>query len=379
MEAQKSDCPAISVIIPLYNVEQYVGECLDSLLTQTFQNFEIIVVDDGSTDSSPAVVESYAPKFGGRLRLMHTEKNSGGCAVPRNVGLPFSRGEYLYFMDADDTITPTAFEELYTAAKKFDADLVRCEKYYEVPQESWHDAEFRKQLKPYNYLTGEKIFVTEPLIWTDNFEERIKFFSQRKLMWNVFVQLVRRDLMFGNKIKFCDIFAEDMIFTICGLCSAKKYVVLPNVFYNYRIRKNSISTAQTELTSRLFRQLKALKIGVKYLDDFWNGREFFSRRPDLKHALLSVFVNEMLDYFQGIYTKIPAYAIDEILRKEFTDGDNTALTTFIFGAMNVYRSQLVLTKRRIAVLENEMQSDRRQLIQAQQRIAALEKELHRVK
>ena len=119
--------PAISVIIPLYNAERYIGETLDSLLAQTFQDFELIVVDDCSTDSSCAVVENYAERFGGRLKLTRTIKNTGSGTEPRNLGLTLSRGEYVYFMDNDDAVTPTALDELYALAKKFDADaLARC-------------------------------------------------------------------------------------------------------------------------------------------------------------------------------------------------------------------------------------------------------------
>lgn len=106
--------PAISVIIPLYNAEKYLSDCLDSLLDQTFSDFEIIVVDDCSTDNSVAIVESYAPKFNGRLILTATKKNSGNAGyTARNKGFLFSRGEYVFFMDADDMIIETALEELY--------------------------------------------------------------------------------------------------------------------------------------------------------------------------------------------------------------------------------------------------------------------------
>ena len=81
---KKFSFPAISVIIPMYNTEKYVGDCLNSLLEQTFQNFEVIIVDDCSTDNSVAVVENYRERFGGRLTLAHTEENSGGGGyVPR--------------------------------------------------------------------------------------------------------------------------------------------------------------------------------------------------------------------------------------------------------------------------------------------------------
>ena len=109
--------PAISVIIPLFNAARHIGECLDSLLAQTFTDFELIVVDDCSTDSSPTIVQSYAEKFGGRLKFYSNEKNSGPGAS-RNKGLMLSRGEYIYCLDADDMYTPTALEESYPLAKK---------------------------------------------------------------------------------------------------------------------------------------------------------------------------------------------------------------------------------------------------------------------
>ena len=145
-----SGSPAVSVIIPLYDSEKYIAECLDSLLIQTFQDFEVIAVDDCSEDNSVAIVNDYVPKFGGRLSVVRMEKNSGYAGFPRNKGIELADGEYLYFIDADDTIAPTALEELYSQAKKFDADVVHCEKYYAVPEEFYHDAEYRKNLKPYS-------------------------------------------------------------------------------------------------------------------------------------------------------------------------------------------------------------------------------------
>ena len=123
----------ISVIIPLYNEEDYIGECLDCLLAQTFQAFEIVVVDDCSTDNSVAVVEDYMPRFNGRLKLAQTEKNSGGGGyVPRNIGLKLARGEYVYILDADDLILTTALETFYTSAILYDAEVVYTKSCYFV-------------------------------------------------------------------------------------------------------------------------------------------------------------------------------------------------------------------------------------------------------
>ncbi len=291
--------PAISVIIPLYNSERYIGDALDSLLAQTFQNFEVIVVDDCSTDSSCAVVENYAERFGGRLKLMRTIKNTGSGTEPRNFGLAYSRGEYVYFMDNDDAVTPSALKELYTHAKNFDADVVQCEKYYEIPDDRWHDAAFRAQAKPFNYLTGNKIFVTAPLIWQDNFEERLNFFSQRKLIWNYWVQLIRRNFIIENSIKAVGVIADDMIFTMCELCSAKKYVVVPNIIYHYRQRKDSLVHKNDDVAKFLTSRATMLAQGVRHLDDFLSGREFFSTPPRFEIPAVRHVHSRYADVFGG--------------------------------------------------------------------------------
>ena len=119
----------------MYNTEKYIGEALDSLLAQTFKDFEVIVVDDCSTDNGVEVVNGYAPKFNGRLQLMRMKVNSGG-GEPRNRGLHLSRGEYVFFMDADDALVSTALDELYAVAKNFAAYVVHCNRYYLSPGES---------------------------------------------------------------------------------------------------------------------------------------------------------------------------------------------------------------------------------------------------
>ena len=351
--------PAISVIIPLYNAEKYIGECLESILAQMFQDFEVIVVDDCSTDNSVAVVKSYAEKFGGRLRFVSMKKNSGGCAVPRNVGLPLSRGKYIFFIDADDIITSTALKELYSIAEEFNADVVRCEKYYGVPEKFWNHIKAGNKVNPSSYKLGD--FVDKPTLLTDNLVERVKKIYQRNFLWNAWAQLIRRDFIFENHIRFVNIVSEDVIFTICELCTAKKYILVPNVVNYYRMRENSLIhqnllRVDTKLDKHLHCWVTSIKCGVKYLDDFLNEQDFFSKRPDLKYALFEIFFNDMLRYVTGIYIKIPPYALDEILRKEFGDEDNLALTIFLFSTLNVNRLQLIQSQQRIAELEKEIHS-----------------------
>lgn len=110
----------ISIIIPVYNVEQLLGECLDSVLAQTYADLEIILVDDGSTDASPAICDEYARKDG-RIRVIHQENR--GQSAARNVGLEIARGEFIGFVDSDDYIMPDMYETLMNLHREYDADM----------------------------------------------------------------------------------------------------------------------------------------------------------------------------------------------------------------------------------------------------------------
>ena len=113
----------ISVIIPVYNVEQYLRQAVESVLTQTYQNLEIILVNDGSTDSSPEICEEYARKDA-RVKVLH--KANGGLSSARNFGMDNMHGKYFMFVDSDDTIMPETAEMLYRTTKETAADISMC-------------------------------------------------------------------------------------------------------------------------------------------------------------------------------------------------------------------------------------------------------------
>jgi len=116
--------PAVSVIVPAYNVERYLPECLDSLLAQTFADFEILVIDDGSTDGSPTIIARYAQEQPDRIRVF--SKPNGGLGDARNFGIDRAYGAYLAFVDADDVVEPTMLADLHGLAIAQGADLVIC-------------------------------------------------------------------------------------------------------------------------------------------------------------------------------------------------------------------------------------------------------------
>ena len=114
--------PRISVIIPVYNVEKYLERCVNSVLTQTMSDLEIILVDDGSPDASPAICDRYAAAET-RIRVIH--KQNGGLASARNAGLRTATGKYIFFLDSDDWLEPDGMDLLFNTAEKYQVDFVR--------------------------------------------------------------------------------------------------------------------------------------------------------------------------------------------------------------------------------------------------------------
>ena len=358
----KSSYLAVSIIIPLYNAEKYIGDCFDSILAQTFQNFEVIVVDDCSTDKSCAIVDSYAKKFDGRLKLVHTRKNSGSATEPRNLGIDYSRGEYLYFMDNDDVIMPTGLEELYTLAKEYNADVVQCEKNYGATTETIHDLERIKKTKPSVYPSGDKIFITKPTLLDEDLAKRAADFGRKWLTWSIWLQLIRRDFVVKNQLRFVGVALDDMLFTICEICSAERYLVVPNVIYVHRGRPDSLLWQDNDKAEKfLHSRITMLKEGIGYLDKYLDDRQAFSNRPDLKYAMFNMLAQDIFGHLLSVYTKMPPFALDELLRKELAEGDNVALNSFIFSMANIHFLQAFQLQQfaakaqaRIAELENEL-------------------------
>ncbi|MBR3747179.1 MAG: glycosyltransferase family 2 protein [Selenomonadaceae bacterium] len=189
--------PAISVIIPMYNAEKYLPVCLESILAQTFTDFELLVVDDCSTDSSYAIAESYLERFGGRLKIISLPQNTGSGAVPRNVGLDLSRGKYVYFMDADDFLLDTALETFFDYAENYQADVVCLEKAFEccaepVPEDFTHEIS----------LIPPRFDVNAPTLETDDIDERVEKFLKLSIGHTPWLKFIRRNLLVDNEIKF---------------------------------------------------------------------------------------------------------------------------------------------------------------------------------
>lgn len=115
--------PTISIIVPIYNVDQYLHKCIDSILNQSFQQFELLLINDGSTDQSGEICDEYS-LIDDRIRVIH--KENGGVSSARNIGIDMADGEYIAFVDPDDTIDPNMYEVLLNSAASFCADMTVC-------------------------------------------------------------------------------------------------------------------------------------------------------------------------------------------------------------------------------------------------------------
>lgn len=333
---EKDFMPKISVVCPMYNVEKYVGECLESLLIQTLQDFEVIIVDDCSTDNSVEVVKSYFEKFEGRLRLEKSEKNSGGCAVPRNIGLSFARGKYVLFLDSDDLLLKDALEGLYEVAEKFQADVVQCEKFYksEVPDLKG------EILNLATYQRGK--FVSEPVVEPYDITKRITDFHNFRYIWSAWAKLIRREFLEENQIKFPEILnTEDFIFAIFCLVCAKKYVRVPNVINIYRYRPGSIGHTKIDMIQYIKSWIHAMVDGFDSCDEFLSKLEFFQQNPDVKYLAFDCISQDVFVHLTRVYKSFSAGQLDEILRAEFAKSKNSSALTSFFFSMSVLHSMQI--------------------------------------
>ena len=212
----------MSVIIPVYNAEKYLRGCMDSVLSQTLRELELICVDDGSTDGSAAILEEYAEKDS-RVRVLRQENKGAGAA--RNLGIGAARGEYVAFIDADDWAEKGYCSELVQCADEHSADIVVCraQRFDDATGEPLPSDWMLKE----QYLPG-KAFAPED----------IKKYIFQFTYGQVWDKLFRHELLTANGIRFPEIrAAEDTSFAYISLLSAKRIAVQPTVLIHYRVNR----------------------------------------------------------------------------------------------------------------------------------------------
>lgn len=220
-----------SIIIPVYNVEQYLSECLDSVLRQTFPDWEAVCVNDGSTDGSLAVLHDYALKDE-RIKVISQENK--GLSGARNTGIAESKGDYLFFLDSDDWLADNSLEILSRHIDGQDFIAFNGKRVFESGETEPTDAGIVE-----NALSGWAYF------------ERYVLQSNRFAFVCVVLRLYRRTFLVENNLWFKEgIYHEDNLFTPLVCYAAQEVISIPDVLYFYRIRQGSIMTAGNVKRSR---------------------------------------------------------------------------------------------------------------------------------
>ncbi len=208
--------PKVSIIIPVYKVEEFLPECLDSVLAQTFKDFEAICVNDGSPDKCGEILAKYAKKDK-RIKVI-TQENQG-LSLVRNSGLKVAHGDYLCFLDGDDALAPTFLEKMYHQIETTNSDLVSCD----------------FQRTPFNQKLFQKRS-QKPKIYQDVFDSFLN--KKPKIISSVWGKLFRRATI--SSLLFPKVqLGEDLVYLYEALYLAKKAVYLPEKLYFYRTREDS--------------------------------------------------------------------------------------------------------------------------------------------
>ena len=242
--------PKISVIVPMYNAERFLRFCITSILEQTFKNFELILIDDCSTDRTLEIAKSFADP---RIKILQTEKNLGYPGAVRNVGIDSAIGEYIYFMDHDDVILPNAFETLTDVADKSGADAVTSTSWYV-------SSDFSNE----NDMILHKIDLSPPQPVSKNIKTRLWIeIVEQGVHFAPWLYLYRKKFLVDNKIKFPAEVAEDVFFTIDVVFATNKIFKIKFPYYVWRQSKNSASRD----ISRAYKNMKSILNLSDYLEE----------------------------------------------------------------------------------------------------------------
>lgn len=216
--------PKVSVIVPIYNVEKYLEKCINSLLSQTLEDIQIILVNDGSKDNSGNIAKEYEQN--NKDRVIYVEKENGGLSDARNYGLKYATGDFIAFLDSDDYIEKNAYEEMYNKAIEENADYVECDFIWEFPNKIRVDKQY-----PYK-----------------NKKEMLSFV--RVVAWN---KLIKRQLIIDNNLEFPKgLRYEDIEFTYKLIPFVNKFAYVDKPFIHYVQREGSIANVQNERTAEIF-------------------------------------------------------------------------------------------------------------------------------
>lgn len=319
----------ISIIVPVYNVERYLEKCVNSIINQTYKNLEIILVDDGATDSSGNMCDELA-KSDNRIKVYH--KENGGLSDARNYGVERATGDYIGFVDSDDYIDSEMYEELYEAIKKENVDVVECNLKIIYPDR----VELFTEQKYYNVYTKQEYL-----------EEYLKI---EKIFGSACVRLIKSDI--AKKLKFpVGKLYEDTYYAYDLIEKVDRYVIMNNPYYNYLMRENSITN--TKFNPRIFDLIEIVEKFRKTTYENYPGlkeaadcRKMYAYFSVLNSILLeenyrdNEYYSEILSYFKRNYISL--------LKNKYINRNRKLSVILIKLNIDLYRKVLMKYKKKIA-------------------------------
>lgn len=319
----------ISIIVPVYNVEQYLRKCVNSIINQTYKNLEIILVDDGATDNSGKMCDELA-KTDNRIKVYH--KGNGGLSDARNYGVERATGEYIGFVDSDDYIDEEMYEKLYEAIKKEDVDVAECNLKIIYPDriELFTEKDYHKVCSKKEYL-----------------EEYLKI---ENIFGSACVRLIKSDV--AKKIKFpVGKLYEDTYYAYDLIEKVDRYAIMNNPYYNYLMRENSITNAK--FNPRIFDLIEIVdKFHGTVYKDYFSLKEAADCRKMYAYfsVLNSVLLEEkfknnsyyqlVMNYFKENYK--------ELLKNKYINRNRKLSILLIKMNINLYKKVLMRYKAVLA-------------------------------
>ena len=270
--------PLVSVIVPVYNTEEYLEECLDSIISQTLEDIEIICIEDNSSDDCLKILKEYSKKDD-RIILIENESNQGQ-SISRNKGLDIANGEYVTFLDSDDKIQEDAYEKLYKFAKDYDHDLV-----------VFNAIRFNDEGVEWTCVLHSKAGYDKTYSKTNIFEHKTLIYDTSMS------KFIRKDLIDDSGFKFLEnMLYEDLLFSMELFCASKCLGILPDVNYYWRVR----TSENYSVTQNVFK-LKNLKdritISKRILDVFNSSEKNSSLLDTFYKKLVEIDILQYINEF----------------------------------------------------------------------------------
>jgi len=267
----------VSIIIPVHNVESYLKQCLDSIISQTFKNIEIIIINDCSTDKSSQIIEEYK-KTDSRIVTVFLEKNVGAGSA-RNEGIKIATGKYIVFIDSDDWITKDYIEKLYTGIEKYNCDMISAN-FYTYDTATGKTEENKCPGKFYNTLFNSSL------------KKQYFLFLSNNYIW---IRIYKKDFLKANNIYFKLNKLEDSLFLWEVVLASDNFRFIDETIYYYRLNRNNSLTTSDYAAAYIegLREIKKILVG-KNLYRFYKQPFFLFAMS----GIINSFGNSKLPYRQ---------------------------------------------------------------------------------